>query len=139
VPRRHLPFSDGRVGLRRPVTALQRRGYHTAHRARQYERTDVADRDLIVALDEDNGRDLHRLAPDAETVAKIRLLRAFDPAADGDLVIPDPNYGTDADFEHAFDLIEAGCGGLVVVGRGSSRDIGPTRFVAGMSSGPPPR
>jgi protein-tyrosine phosphatase len=98
---------------RRTVSALQRRGYHSVHRARQFQRSDFASHDLVVALDEDNARDLHRLAPDADAAAKIRLLRSFDPGADGDLAIPDPYYGTDHDFERALDLIEAACDGLV--------------------------
>lgn len=98
---------------RRAVAALQRRGYLSVHRARQFHRSDFDRHDLVVALDEDNARDLHRLAPGAEAAAKIRLLRSFDPAADGDLTIPDPYYGTDHDFEHALDLIEASCDGLV--------------------------
>jgi protein-tyrosine phosphatase len=99
---------------RRTVSALQRRGYHSVHRARQFQRSDFASHDLVVALDEDNARDLHQLAPDADAAAKIRLLRSFDPAADGDLVIPDPYYGADHDFERTLDLIEAACDGLVV-------------------------
>jgi protein-tyrosine phosphatase len=97
---------------RRAVTALQRRGYHTVHRARQFQRADFDRQDLIIALDEDNARHLHRLAPTADAAAKIRLLRSFDPEADGDLAVPDPYYGTDHDFEHALDLIEAACAGL---------------------------
>jgi protein-tyrosine phosphatase len=98
---------------RRAVAALHRRGYHTVHRARQFQRSDFAAHDLIVALDEDNARDLHQLASDADAAAKIRLLRSFDPDADGDLAIPDPYYGTDDDFERALDLIEAACDGLL--------------------------
>jgi protein-tyrosine phosphatase len=103
----------GDVPDRRAVAALRRRGYRTGHRARQIQRADFTEFDLIVAMDEDNGRDLHRLAPDADEAAKIRLLRSFDPSADGDLTVPDPYYGSDADFDHALDLIEAACDGLV--------------------------
>ncbi|HKA03981.1 MAG TPA: low molecular weight protein-tyrosine-phosphatase [Acidimicrobiales bacterium] len=98
---------------RRAVDALQRRGYQSVHRARQFQRADFAVHDLIVAIDEDNARDLHQLAPDADAAAKIRLLRSFDSKSDGDLAIPDPYYGTEHDFEHALDLIEASCDGLV--------------------------
>jgi protein-tyrosine phosphatase len=98
---------------RRAVTALNGRGYRTAHRARQFRSADFVDFDLVVALDEDNERDLRRLAPDAHEAAKIRLLRSFDPAADGDVTIPDPYYGSPEDFEEALDLIEAACDGLV--------------------------
>jgi protein-tyrosine phosphatase len=98
---------------RRAVAALQRRGYQSVHRARQFRRGDFDRLDVIVALDEDNARELHRLAPDADAAAKIHLLRSFDPASDGDMAVPDPYYGTHHDFEHALDLIEAACDGLV--------------------------
>jgi protein-tyrosine phosphatase len=103
---------------RRAVTALNGRGYRTAHRARQFRPADFADFDLVVALDEDNERDLRRLAPDAHAAAKVRLLRSFDPSSDGDVTIPDPNYGTPEDFEEALDLIEGACDGLTAWVRG---------------------
>jgi protein-tyrosine phosphatase len=98
---------------RRAAATLHARGYRTAHRARQFQRTDFDEHDLIIGLDPDNERDLRRLAPDADAAAKIQLLRAFDPSADGDLTIPDPYYGTAEDFERALDLIEPACDGLV--------------------------
>jgi protein-tyrosine phosphatase len=98
---------------RRALAALHRRGYQSVHRARPFQRADFERQDLVVALDEDNARELHRLAPDPDAAAKICLLRAFDPAADGDVMVPDPYYRSDHDFEHALDLIEAACAGLV--------------------------
>jgi protein-tyrosine phosphatase len=97
---------------RRAVTALSRRGYRTAHRSQQLQRADFATRDLIVAMDEDAARDLRRLTDSAQAT-KVHVLRSFDPAASGDLNIPDPYYGSDADFERALDLVEAGCYGLL--------------------------
>ena len=61
--------------------------------ARQVRRADFDEFDLLVALDGANARDLRRLAPDERAAAKVRLLREFDPAAAGDLDVPDPYYG----------------------------------------------
>lgn len=44
----------------------------------------------------------------------IALLRMFDPdAGPGEAEVPDPWGGPDADFDHALDLIERACRGLV--------------------------
>jgi protein-tyrosine phosphatase len=96
----------------RTAAALRQGGYRSAHIARQFE-PDWFDRyDLIVALDAGHLRELRRLAPD-DAAAKIRLLREFDPAAAGDLDVPDPYYGDAADFAHALELIEAAMPGLL--------------------------
>jgi protein-tyrosine phosphatase len=99
----------------RTVTALRRRGYPVdRHCARQFRPADFADRDLVVALDSGHLRELRQLAATPEDLAKVRLLRSFDPAADPtDLSVPDPYYARTADFERVLDLIEAGCRGLL--------------------------
>ena len=43
----------------------------------------------------------------------MRLLREFDPAAGGDLDVPDPYYGGDRGFETVLDMVEAACRGLI--------------------------
>ncbi|HEX9766219.1 MAG TPA: low molecular weight protein-tyrosine-phosphatase [Nitriliruptorales bacterium] len=59
--------------------------------ARKVRPSDFADHDLILAMDEQNRRDLEALAP-PDARHRIRMLREFDPRADGDLEVPDP-YG----------------------------------------------
>jgi protein-tyrosine phosphatase len=44
---------------------------------------------------------------------KIRLLRSFDPAATGDLDVPDPYYGGNDGFQIVLAMIEAATPGLV--------------------------
>jgi protein-tyrosine phosphatase len=104
----------------RTVDALRARGYRGAHRARQFDRSWFRRRDLVVALDAGHLRALRRLAPDAETADRIRLLRSFDPAvaseaeaAAVDLDVPDPYYGDAAGFARCLDLVEAACRGLL--------------------------
>jgi protein-tyrosine phosphatase len=95
---------------RRAVAALRRRGYEIRpHRARQFQPADFAARDLVIALDAGHERDLRRMAPSPRDAAKVRLLRSYDPDADGDLDVPDPYYGRTDGFDHVLDLVEAAC------------------------------
>jgi len=97
----------------RARTALRQRGYALSHAARQFDRAWFADRDLVLALDRSNLRGLRRLAPDAATADRIRLLRSYDPEAGDELDVPDPYHGGAREFEHVLDLLERACAGLV--------------------------
>jgi protein-tyrosine phosphatase len=97
----------------RATVAARRRGVTLAGAARQVRPADFRRFDLIVALDRGNLRELLALAPDQEAADKVRLLREFDPAAGGDLDVPDPYYGGDRGFETVLDMVEAACRGLL--------------------------
>ena len=106
----------------RTVAELRRAGYRSAHIARQFE-LDWFDRyDLIIALDAGHLRELRRMAPEGESAAKIRLLREFDPAAAGDLDVPDPYHADAAEFAHVLELIEAAMPGLLDEVRNGIKD-----------------
>lgn len=79
-------------------------------RARQVRTSDFQEFDLILAMDRQNLRDLHRW-PGADP-NKVRLMRSFDPNADGDEV-PDPYYGGPDGFEAVANMLEAACDGLL--------------------------
>ncbi|ACZ00070.1 low molecular weight protein-tyrosine-phosphatase [Thermomonospora sp. CIF 1] len=106
----------------RTVRTLTRAGYRVAHRARQFEPSWFDRYDLIIAMDRGHRRALRAMAPDAEALGKIRLLREFDPAAGDDLDVPDPYYGGRADFEHVRELIEAAVPGLLEEIRNALKD-----------------
>lgn len=97
----------------RSAQVASRRGITLEGAARQVRAADFDDFDLLICADAANVRDLRRLAPDREAAAKIRLLREFDPASDGDLDVPDPYYGGADGFDHVLDLVEAACAGLL--------------------------
>jgi protein-tyrosine phosphatase len=97
----------------RSTAAAARRGIRLEGAARQVRLADFDAFDLLVALDADNARDLRRLAPDDEALAKVRLLREFDPAGGRDLDVPDPYYGGDDGFGRVLDLVDAACRGLL--------------------------
>jgi protein-tyrosine phosphatase len=97
----------------RAIEEATRRGVRMAHRGRQFTRRDFADFDLVVAMDHDNSSQLSRLAPHGDAPEKVRFLRSFDPAADGEVEITDPYYGSPEDFARVYDEIEASCHGLL--------------------------
>lgn len=91
----------------------RRRGIAMDGRARQFQAADFGRLDLVLAMDHANAADLRALAPDDATAAKVRLLREFDPAARGDLAVPDPYYGGDGGFADVFDMVDTACRGLL--------------------------
>jgi protein-tyrosine phosphatase len=97
---------------RRARAALERRGYPTDHAAKQFEPAWFAERELVIALDRDNLRELKRLAPTREDAESVRLLREFDAAAES-VDVPDPYYGDAAGFDDVLDQIELSCAGLL--------------------------
>ncbi|MFZ0322659.1 MAG: low molecular weight protein-tyrosine-phosphatase [Actinomycetes bacterium] len=105
---------------RRARAVLLDHGYDADHTAKQFQPTMFADRDLVVALDSDNLRDLRRLAPDKATSGSVRLLREFDLDADS-LDVPDPYYGGREGFVEVLRTIESACVGLLDHLRASTR------------------
>lgn len=92
----------------RTTATLRRHGYPTGHVAAVFG-DEHRDADLLIALDTGHERELARLGVPSD---RRRLLRSFDPAADGPDV-PDPYYGSTADFELVRDQIEAAIPGLL--------------------------
>ncbi|MCS6916401.1 MAG: low molecular weight protein-tyrosine-phosphatase [Chitinophagales bacterium] len=81
-------------------------------RARQISRQDFNRFDLLFALATDVQQELVELAPHA--ASKIHLL--LDVLYPGEnRSVPDPWYGNEADFAHAYDLIDRACDALVQV------------------------
>ena len=97
----------------RAAAEAARRGIPMRGTARQFRRGDFGRYDLVLAMDEDNARALRRLAPDDAARGKVRLLRSFDPAARGDLSVPDPYYGGAEGFSRVFDMVDSACRGLL--------------------------
>lgn len=86
------------------------RGYRLESRGRQVEAAELVDWDLVVAMDEDNLRDLEHL--DRDGLSSIHLLSEFlGPRSPRD--IPDPYYGGPDGFDRVIDLIEAACPALL--------------------------
>lgn len=88
---------------------LETRGIsHEGIRARQISREDLDRFDIIVAMDSSNLSALRRMAD--KTSADLYLLTDFIPETDRSDV-PDPYYT--GNFEEVYELVEAGCRGLL--------------------------
>jgi protein-tyrosine phosphatase len=86
-------------------SALARRGRDgSAHRARQFEPSWLAERDLILAMDARNLADLRRMARGTDA-DRIRLFGEVGGLAGRD--IPDPWGGGPEDFGDVLDLLGA--------------------------------
>ena len=77
--------------------------------AQQFTARDFDRFDWVIALDREIQTDLLHLARSASDRAKVRLLRDYDPQATSDRDVPDPYYGDQRGFEHAYALIERSC------------------------------
>ncbi|HKU15843.1 MAG TPA: low molecular weight protein-tyrosine-phosphatase [Steroidobacteraceae bacterium] len=96
----------------RAIAAALRRGIDlSALRARVVRVSDFDYYDLILAMDEQNLRELRRRAP-AQRHERIRLLMEFVPAA-AVRAVPDPYYGGPQGFEQVLDLLEEAAEGLL--------------------------
>ena len=105
---------DWHVGDRMNSSArreLTRSGYDgESHRARQFQPSWIDERDLILAMDAANLRDLRAMAA-PEDQDRIRLFGEI-AALDGQDV-PDPYYGSADDFAYVRALLEKGMSHLV--------------------------
>ena len=96
---------------RKPAVELKSNGYDgESHRARQFRPSWLAERDLVLAMDTSNLRDLRALAPGGE-VDRIRLFGEIGGLHGID--VPDPYSGDQADFARVLALIEGGMSHLV--------------------------
>lgn len=94
---------------RRAVRVLRAHGYPTDHVAAELG-DDHLSADLLIGLGRDHVRMLRQLGVDA---GRVRMLRSFDPRSGSHtLDVEDPYYGTDADFENVFTVIDAALPGL---------------------------
>lgn len=96
---------------------LSRRGYDgSGHQARQIERDWLSRYDLLIAMDQANLANLRQMAGgEPDISSRIRLMRAFDPAAPDGAEVPDPYYGSPEDYAEVFELVEAAAKGLVTL------------------------
>ena len=96
----------------RSIAAARRRGIDLSTlRARTVHAGDFDYYDLILAMDEQNLRELRRRAP-AQRHDRIRLMMEFVPAATT-RAVPDPYYGGPQGFEQVLDLLEEAAEGLL--------------------------
>jgi protein-tyrosine phosphatase len=94
--------------------ALARRGYDgSSHRARQFEPTWLAKRDMVLAMDLHNLADLRRMSGSGRASGmRVRLFGEVGGLGER-AAIPDPYGGPPEDFDHVLDLLETAAPVLV--------------------------
>ncbi|KAK6620732.1 hypothetical protein RUM43_011027 [Polyplax serrata] len=91
----------GGPGDNRMLMTLKKHKVTAEHRVRQIRESDFHEFDVIFGMDEENVRDLTKMAPKS-CKAKIELFGEHDPK--GEKIIRDPYYDTDLKgFEHVFE------------------------------------
>ncbi len=96
----------------RAVAAARRRGIDMSElRARIVEAADFERFDLLLAMDEQNYRELLGMAP-RERRDRVRLFLEYAPDL-GRREVPDPYYGGATGFEDVLDLVEEAGRGLL--------------------------
>lgn len=111
-------------------------GLHLDGTATQVSADDLAEADLVLAMDRRNLSELRRMAAAAGVDTPIRLFREFDPEATdqrppgggpGGLEVPDPYYGGEAGFREVVALSRRAARGVV------------EHVIAQLDAAPPPR
>ncbi len=102
----------GRPPDPRASAAAQQRGVDmSALRARQFQADDFHNFDYILAMDEDNLRDILAQEPGSHS-AQVGLFLDYATHFE-EREVPDPYYGGDEGFEHVLNLIEDAAKGLL--------------------------
>jgi protein-tyrosine phosphatase len=102
-------YHEGEEADPRTRRVARRHGIAVTSRARAVRPHDLSGFDLLVALDRGHQRELLARGAAPE---RVRLLREFDPEADGPDV-PDPYYGDEHGFERVHAVVLAACRGLL--------------------------
>ncbi len=102
-------YHVGEAADKRMRAAAKRRGYALLSRSRSVVADDFDHFDLIVAMDQDNYRELQHFEQGAARLVLFSEYLSDDWPSD----VPDPYYGGEAGFEQVLDMLEAGCGPLL--------------------------
>lgn len=105
-------YHTGKSPDKRMSATLEKRGVPTGGQARQFVKKDFAEFDLILAMDEENQRNILRLAKSAEDREKVKLFLAFSKKYSQQSV-PDPYYGGQDGFDLVAEMMEDGCQGIL--------------------------
>lgn len=105
-----IGYHVGEPADSRMRAAAQRRGYQLDSRARRLAASDFLEFDLIVAMDEDNFRDISDRSP-GHGAAVVRMCDYCHERSERE--VPDPYYGGAAGFDIVLDILEEACSRLL--------------------------
>ncbi|WP_088240647.1 low molecular weight protein-tyrosine-phosphatase [Calothrix rhizosoleniae] len=105
----HIGSSPDR---RMSAAAMQKLGFKLQGQARQFQRSDFQEFDLILAMDRENYQNILYLDSTGEYEQKVQLICDFCSQYTLQEV-PDPYYGGSEGFNQVIDLLMDACGGLL--------------------------
>ena len=108
-------YHVGEPADRRSAAAARARGVELTSCAKQFVSADFERLDYVVAMDRRNFNFLKRIARRPEHLAKLSLVRAYDPVSVDQQQedVPDPYF--EDNFDEVFDIVLAGCEGLLKI------------------------
>jgi len=105
-----IGFHAGHPADSRMRVAATERGYRLDSISRKIERTDFDRFDLIVAMDDENYRDLNAM----NHGSRSRIVRMCDYCDEHpESEVPDPYYGGEQGFHTVIDILEEACQNLL--------------------------
>lgn len=94
---------------RRMREAAYSRGYKLIHKSRQITEEDLLTYDRIIVMDDNNLRDVERLAPSPESRNNIERFADLIHDIPDIHYVPDPYYEGRDGFYRVLDILEEGC------------------------------
>ncbi len=104
-----IDYHEGELPDYRMRQQAAAQGYALTHHSRPMTAEDFHTFDRVVAMDADNLRRLREKCPEPELMNKVVLLSDFLTQHPDFSSIPDPYYGTLADFDLVIELCEDAC------------------------------
>lgn len=88
----------------RTTANAKKNGVEIEHCGRQLSVDDLEDFDYILAMDNSNFTNIHRILKDEKHKPKIQMMRDYDPHGKGD--VPDPYHGGEKNFQEVFEILD---------------------------------
>lgn len=102
-------YHIGRLPDARMDLAAAKRGYNLKSLAKELTKLQIADRQLVVAMDRDNYAEILRISgTESGRQGHIRKLSDYLEAT-WPCDVPDPFYGGEEGFEYVLDMLEQAC------------------------------
>jgi protein-tyrosine phosphatase len=105
-------YHIGQPPDQRMQAAAKARGIPMVGKARAFTAADFEKFDLILAMDNENYRDIRSLDSQGCYADRVKMMCSY-AQQHSDLEVPDPYYGGAAGFDYVIDLLLDACGGLL--------------------------
>lgn len=105
-------YHDGELSDPRSISHGKTRGYNLTSVSRKVTLEDFKNFDWLIAMDENNLRDLRKVCPEPQYLSKIVLMTDYC-SSHKCVGVPDPYYGGQSDFNRVIDILEDAISGLI--------------------------